>query len=306
MRALILLVVLVFSFATPSLGFELRMSIDAHLHVWSDGAAPFSYVRGALPPDALQATSSPKALMEEMSKAGTKGALIVQPINHLFDHSFVESAIQSHPSVFKGMCLLDPSTEDEGYLRNLKEKGFGSVRFNPYLPEWNGAKMDSEAGLKFYKQCGELNMPVGFMCFKGLNNHIDEIKALLKASPKTKCIIDHWGFFVQEGKVVEESWSNLMGLAKYERVYVKISAPFRNVVDKEERTYMELKGRLRELVDTFGAARVLWGTDFPFVMLEEDNAYVKSVQRVRGWGLTEEEVAQVMSKTAESLLGKWG
>ena len=80
----------------------------------------------------------------------------------------------------------------------------------------------------------------------------------------------------------------------------------RLVMEAEERTYMELKGRLRELVDTFGAARVLWGTDFPFVMLEEDNAYVKSVQRVRGWVLTEEEVAQVMSKTAESLLGKWG
>ena len=167
--------------------------------------------------------------------------------------------------------------------------------------------MDSDVGMRFFKQCGKLGMPVGFMCFKGLNKHVEEIKNLLECSSETKCIIDHWGFFVQDGKVIEESWTNLLSLAGYDQVYVKISAPFRNVVDKRELKYAEPQGRLRELVDVFGAARVMWGTDYPFVMLEEDNAYVKSVERVRAWDcLTQQEEDSIMRGTVESLLGKWG
>lgn len=282
------------------------MSVDSHLHIWSTGDDPHPYIRGAVPPDPLRAGGTPEKLLEEMGKADVRGALIVQPINHLFDHSYVEEAMNKYPGKFKGMCLLDPSTGDENFLKDLRERGFCSVRFNPYLPEWNGDSMSDEAGRKFYKQCGELEMPVGFMCFKGFNQHSQEIEKLLQSSPSTKVIIDHWGFFVQDGALVEESWEQLLALAKYPQIHVKVSAPFRNVVDKQEKTYSELKGRVRALVDAFGASRVMWGTDFPFVMLEDEEAYVKSVANLRGWGLSEEEQEQVLSGTVEGLLGKWG
>ena len=287
-------------------GFHLKMSIDSHLHVWSNGEEPYPYIRDAVPPNSLKDTSNSAALLEEMNKADVRGALIVQPINHLFDHRYVEDAIRKYPERFKGMCLLDPSTEDENYLKDLRERGFCSVRYNPYLPEWGGATLGDEAGKKFYTECGELEMPVGFMCFKGLNKHIREIEALLEASPSTKAIIDHWGFFVQDGAVVDESWEQLLALAKYPQVYVKVSAPFRNVVNKEDKTHSELKGRVRTLIDTFGATRIMWGTDFPFVMLEDDDAYSKSKNALSGWGLSPEEEEQVLSGTVEGLLGKWG
>lgn len=40
-------------------------------------------------------------------------------------------------------------------------------------------------------------MPVGFMCFKGLNLHEPEILSLLRDYPSTPVIIDHLGFFYQ-------------------------------------------------------------------------------------------------------------
>jgi predicted TIM-barrel fold metal-dependent hydrolase len=40
-------------------------------------------------------------------------------------------------------------------------------------------------------------MPVGFMCFKGLNLHEPEILSLLRDYPETPVIIDHFGFFHQ-------------------------------------------------------------------------------------------------------------
>lgn len=42
--------------------------------------------------------------------------------------------------------------------------------------------------------------------------------ALLEAHPETPAIIDHWGFFHQDGRDVEEAWAQLLALAKYPQV----------------------------------------------------------------------------------------
>ena len=41
------------------------------------------------------------------------------------------------------------------------------------------------------------------MCFQGFRKHAEEITSLLEASPSTQVVLDHWGFFVQDGKVIE-------------------------------------------------------------------------------------------------------
>ena len=286
--------------------FHLKMSIhaiDSHLHVWGNGKEPFPYVKGP-PPDELVAVGSTEALLEQMDKTGVRGALIVQPINYLFDHSYVLKAINDHPDKFKGMCLLDPSCGDD-YLTSLKNDGFCSVRFNPYLPEWNGLQMSGEAGTKLFAQCGELGLPVGFMCFQGFKNHAEEIKALLESSPTTTVVLDHWGFFVQDGHIDEESWRQVIELAQYSQVHVKISAPFRNVVNKEEKNYPELAERLRSLLTAYGPSRLMWGTDFPFVSLEDPEAYSQSLVSLASWGVSKEEMHWIISGTAEKVFGKW-
>lgn len=60
------------------------------------------------------------------------------------------------------------------------------MRFNPYLWPEGGGGMKDETGLALYQRAGELNMPVGVMCFKGLRLHFEEIKSLLQCSPQTK------------------------------------------------------------------------------------------------------------------------
>jgi hypothetical protein len=49
-----------------------------------------------------------------MDDAGVDGALIVQPINHKFDHSYVQAVMQAHPSKFVGACLADPAVGGGG------------------------------------------------------------------------------------------------------------------------------------------------------------------------------------------------
>ena len=180
-------------------------------------------------------TGSPDNLVKQMDEAGVEGALIVQPINYLYDHSFVKAAMEKYPDKFKGMCLLDPSCNID-HLPKLESRRIRECALNPYLPEWNMAKMSDRVGQKLFSQCGELGLPVGFMCFQGLLQTLrKEICSLLEASPQTQ-VIDHWGFFVQDGKVEEDSWTQLIKFAQYPQVSVKISAAFRNVVNKEDRS----------------------------------------------------------------------
>lgn len=55
------------------------------------------------------------------------GALIVQPANHKFDHSYVTSAMAAHPGRFVGCLLADPTDGGGGVAeleRLVAEEGY--------------------------------------------------------------------------------------------------------------------------------------------------------------------------------------
>ena len=284
--------------------------IDSHLHIWAtaeEASSNFPYAgEDQTPPSSLQNEASPEKLLEQMNAAKVDGALIVQPINHKYDHSYVTNAIKKYPNKFKGMLLHDPSLPSKLAVQRLEElvllAGYVGVRFNPYL--WSeGELMSSEAGLDVYKRCGELKIPVGIMCFKGLQLHIEDIQALLSKSPDTVMILDHMGFCAlnDEG---DEAFKLLLGLAKQPNVYVKISALFRNIGDNDSFPYNKVKSmRFDPLLDAYGADRLMMGSDFPFV-LETKGGYKGAVETVQSWVDGSDREA-VMGGTAKRLFGSW-
>ncbi|CAM8902543.1 unnamed protein product [Rhodiola kirilowii] len=242
--------------------------IDSHLHVWAapqEAANKYPYFPGQEPtlPGNLD------LLIQSMEEAGVDGALIVQPINHKFDHSYVSSAIKKYPTKFVGCCLANPENDGSGIMELehlvLKE-GYRAVRFNPYL--WpSDEKMTNEIGRSLFSKAGELGVPVGFMCMKGLNLHISEIEQLCTEYPSTTVLLDHLAFC--KPPLNEEDRRSLAGLLKLSRfpqVYVKFSALFR--VSRMPYPYPDLSDILSHIVANFGAQRIMWGSDFPFVVSE--------------------------------------
>ncbi|EEC50644.1 predicted protein [Phaeodactylum tricornutum CCAP 1055/1] len=282
-------------------------TIDSHLHVWANGdeaSQAFPYVQE--PPDNLKDLASTDELLKQMDAHGIDGALIVQPINHKFDHSYIMAAVQNHPKRFKGMLLHDPSLSAEKAVETLEDlalKGCVGVRFNPYLwPKLSAQSwepMSKGSGLAVYKRCAELNMPVGIMCFQGLELHYDDILALLDSSPDTILILDHFGFTSLEKPL---TFNKLLGLAKFPQVYVKISALFRlSDTSPYERVREE---RFLPLLHAFGSDRLMYGSDFPFV-LEHPEQY-GMVTRVSSWIDNEKDRINILGGTAENVFGPWG
>ena len=277
--------------------------IDSHLHIWasSDESTTYPYAEGQEPPESLKDRASCSALLEKMKDANVDGALIVQPINHQFDHSYVAEAIQKYPDKLKGMMLHDPSLNAEEAVSRLEDltlKGFCGVRFNPYLfPSSTMCEKDG-SGLAVYKRCAELKQPVGIMCFKGFDLHYEDVLELIHSSPETVCILDHFCFTRLDN---DENFDKLLSLAKYENVIVKISALFRQ---GDVSPYDNVKTkRFLPLLQTFGSNRLMFGTDFPFVL--EEDGYKETVDIVKGWCEEDNDCAQIMSGTAERIFGPW-
>ena len=184
--------------------------LDAHLHVWPSPST-FTYAEGKAPPDALAEVSSAEALLEQFTKAGVDGCMIVQPINLGFDHTYVSSVIQKYPGKFVGCCLADPTEGGGGVdeLARLLDSGYRAVRFNPGL--WPaGEKMTNKIGRDMFKLCGERGVAVGFMCFHGLDLSIEEIETLCAEYPDTPVLMDHFGF--AKG-TKDPNWEKLLALA---------------------------------------------------------------------------------------------
>ena len=285
--------------------------IDSHLHVWAtaeEASSNFPYASAdQTPPPNLQNVGSPESLLEQMKEAHVDGALIVQPINHKFDHSYVTNAMKKYPTKFKGMLLHDPSLSSELAVERLEElvlSGFVGVRFNPYL--WADGEIMSEdggCGLAVYKRCADLKVPVGVMCFKGLGLHMNDIEALISKSPDTVLILDHLGFCALNDDG-DKAFEQLLSLAKHPNVYVKVSALFRNTGDVDSFPFEKVKNeRFIPLMEAFGAGRLMVGSDFPFV-LETEGSYKGAIDTVRSW-VDGSDCNAVMGGTAEKLFGSW-
>jgi len=281
--------------------------VDSHLHVWASSAesATYPYETNQTPPDSLIDTSSTSSLLQQMTDAGVDGALIVQPINHKYDHRYVKDAMKKHPDKLKGMLLFDPTTTDPDVALEKFEQlvldGFVGVRFNPYLFE--GKMSDNEAAVKIFKRCAELKAPVGIMCFKGIELHYDDIQTLCNISPDTVVILDHFGFASVKN---QDQFDKVLSL-KEKNVVVKISALFR-LGDDGAPEYEKVRSeRFEPLLEAYGADRLMFGTDFPYVT-QEKIGYKGAVDTVSSWlsGRSEDEKNAVMSGTAERLFGVWG
>jgi predicted TIM-barrel fold metal-dependent hydrolase len=313
--------------------------IDAHLHVWGSSSSSSSTCTTSFPwvqeppPLHLRDGADVTTLLRYMELSHIDGALIVQPIHYLYDHSYVlQQALQQYPTKFKGMMLYDPTVADVTLARQrldeLVRAGFVGVRFNPYLwkkqsdaaqppqqPQLEWTPMSEGISLEVYRRCGTLQIPVGIMCFQGLSLHYNDIVQLLELSPETIMILDHLAFTKigdehDDGSctttTTTSAFQQLLQLSKYPTVHVKISALFRLEDDPSGKYTQVYQQRFLPLLQAYGAQRLMYGSDFPYVTEKDPNAYRKMCQLVATWCPDTESKNAIMGGTAERLFGAWG
>ncbi|XP_047066034.1 4-sulfomuconolactone hydrolase [Lolium rigidum] len=282
--------------------------VDSHLHVWASplqaaGEYPF------FPGQEATLRGDADFLLECMDEAGVAGALIVQPINHMFDHSLVTSVLKKYPSKFIGCCLANPADDGSG-IKQLEhlivQEKYRAVRFNPNL--WpSSQKMTNEVGRSLFAKAGELGAPVGIMVMKGISSYIQEIEELCMDYPATTVILDHMAFCKPPTNDDEEkAFSSFLNLSRFPQVYVKYSALFR--ITRESYPYEDTSRLLSRAISSYGANRIMWGSDFPYVIPECGYKGAKeAISHVAGKiAVSTSDLEWILGKTVSQLFqGAW-
>ena len=270
--------------------------IDAHLHLWSPKK------EFLVPPPAGLEEAGPEKFLE----TGITKAVIAQPINYKFDHSYLTEVLASNDN-FRGVLLADPNDDDlETTLRRLHNKKFTGIRVNPAL--WDGPINDAK-GEMIFRIAADLKMVVCVMAFgTGFSEALEaQLSSLMTQYPTVIVALDHFGFPRSEpGKPPSSDltfdltkWQRLLDFSTKPTAYVKLSALFRVATTSD---FSDLDPRFQDLLTTFGPQRLFWGSDFPFV-LTAPGGYHRTLAKIHDWitPLSSDDADAIIAGNADRL-----
>ena len=265
--------------------------IDPHVHVWvNDPAFPWP-AENANPPEEDR---SAEMLLELMAANGVEKTVLVQVIHYRWDNSYVADVIKRYPDKFLGVGRINP--EDPAAPDHLsmwtEEHGIHGVRLSPSADEsgdwFRGPLMEP-----VFARAEHLGVPLLLLTRP---NRLLDLLPLMDAHPDLDVVIDHMADVHPED---EEGRRILLDLARYERVYVKVSHTWS--ISKQEYPWADTHGLVEDVYQTFGARRIMWGTDWPVCLSRAEYAQTLSVVREQMSFISPEDLEWILGKTVERL-----
>jgi predicted TIM-barrel fold metal-dependent hydrolase len=233
-------------------------------------------------------------LLKAQADVNVAGAMIVQPVHHGFDHSYVTDAMRRYPGKFKASLVIDPwlSPEDAvAEIDRLHAQGWGGVRMKPGLWPEGKTPFGDETGRAVFQRCGELAMPIGILA--GFAEHAETLETLAADFPRTPIILDHFGSSMDAFGTSD--WERMKAFSKFDNTHVKVSG-----TEWLPERADEAKTATLDLMGSYGADRLMFGTDFPkYPKIVADGGYQGIWNTFDEWAATTLSAAET-----EALAGK--
>jgi len=267
--------------------------IDTHLHVYADDESLFPYVAGGKP----ARPASVEYLLPLMDEAGVDKAVIVQPRVYSWDNRYLAHCIERFPDRFTALGLVDPTSPDgPDRLEDLvTQQRFAGLRlelgWEDDLDDFHGKNR-----WLLWERAQDLGVAFGILGSAKDHSCVEPMAAMF---PGVNILLDHLGGLPLDREQQDSLIKATLRLARYPNVYVKLSNlqgksneayPFRDTFDLAHRIY-----------DAYGPERLMWGTDFPGVMIK--CGYANAVELVRSHlpFLSESDKEWILHKTAEKV-----
>jgi L-fuconolactonase len=236
------------------------MRIDAHTHVWKPvGSGPRSFATIVN----AQCDVSPALLGQYMEEHGVDRAVLVQPVFSGEDNSYVADTAAREPERFAAVCVVDPGMPDaaERLRYWVTARGCRGLRLRPRIADETDA-FRAPATAPLWQATEQLGIAVNVLAS---TEHLTLVASMAERYPNVPILIDHFAHPALPGPVAELA-GPLVSLARYSTVHVKLSGYY--YFSREEYPYRDCWDLLRAVYDAFGPARLLWGSDFPHVLLK--------------------------------------
>jgi L-fuconolactonase len=267
------------------------MKIDSHQHFWNPARGDYFWMEseGAKP---LRRTIMPKDMALLLKEQGIDKTVLVQAAPTVHETEFMLGIADATDFVAKVVGWIDfESRDDLKQLTRLKKHPkFSGVR--PMIqdlpdPEWMHRKDVQRA----FDAIIDLDLTFDAL---GFPIHLDPFRRLFDRYAKMRTVIDH----CMKPQIRDdqfEPWATKMAaIAKDTPVFCKLSG-----IATEARpgwTVETLKPYARHVIDSFGADRVLWGSDWPVLDLNGSyGSWHDAAEAIVGEG---PDKAKIFGKTA--------
>lgn len=200
-------------------------------------------------------------LIAQQDRAGIRKAALVQASTcYGHDNSYVADAVAMYPDRFTGVFSCDMLASDApATITHWMDRGLTGLRLFT-----TGSTMPGQAGwlddprtFPGWRTAEDLRLPV---CLQMTADGIPQLENVLRRFPGLRVVLDHLARPVQDDGPPYRGADALWGLVTFPGVYLKITE--RNVVGamQGKATPETFFG---QLVSTFGASRIAWGSNFP-------------------------------------------
>jgi predicted TIM-barrel fold metal-dependent hydrolase len=268
--------------------------VDAHVHVWRAMPDYLTPTTTAISP----LSDVPVELLQEyMDEYGINRTVLVQPLYPGEDNSYVADCAAADPARFATVCVinpLNPGAEDrlEFWAR---KRGCKGLRLRPRISA-EGAVFGSPATLPLWERASALGIVISVLANP---EHLPTVALLAERFPDLPIVLDHMAHPDVVGGVQTQEFQTLLKLARYPNVYVKVSGYY--YYSRQPYPYADCHDLFRALHDRFGPTRLVWGSDFPHVLLKV--GYRRNLllqQRVYPF-LSQDDLDLIMGRNATKL-----
>lgn len=223
--------------------------IDTHTHVVAPDEERYPlHPSGMTEPWYRDDPCSVERLLKLMDEAGVDGAVLVQGISaYGFDNRYALDSARAHPArctsvVYVDVAAPDATTTLRSHVevdgaRGLRWVAFGSTGLTEPRTVWDVA--------------ASLGVPVVVTI---LAEKLSELARVVPDLPDVALALDHCGFADFSSGVP----ADLAALATHPRLHLKVST----IALDRMAEHGDVRDGLAELTATFGADRLMWGSDY--------------------------------------------
>ncbi|WNE96960.1 amidohydrolase family protein [Streptomyces luomodiensis] len=242
-------------------------NVDTHTHIISPdtGSYPAAPLGGHRSTWSQERPTDIDGLLRQADAAGVDHLVVVQASTvYGFDNSYVADQLARHADRISGVCSVDflsPKAVDD--LQHwIDERGFSGVRIRAAdgttaVPT-PGRGLDDERMAPVWQFLSDRRVPV---CIQMHAQHAPILAGLLQQYPGLTVILDHAGRpRVGDDTVLYPSAAGVPRLSETGRVFIKLTPP---AVLRAQREAGSAAPVVRALIEEFGAAHVMWGSNFP-------------------------------------------
>ncbi len=224
-------------------------------------------------------------------------AVLVQSTYTGEDNSYVADCAAADPDRFAAVCVVDPRTP--GAADRLKtwvrERGCKGLRLRPRLPA-ESAIFGDPSTYPLWECADALGVIVSVF---GNPEHLATVATLAERFPDVPILLDHMAHPDVAAGVSAATFQALLELARFPRICVKASGYY--YYSRQPYPFRDCSDLFRALYDRFGPARLIWGSDFPHVLLKVGYRRNLLLQERAYPFLTQADLDLIMGENAAAL-----